>query len=167
MSWPLPVRVVGVGSPHGDDAVGWQVIRQLQQPGDQGWASPPGAIEFHLVTGGQQLLDLLDGRGTLVLVDALLATPTLVNEAASIQRLEWPDSRLNVLRPGTTHQLGPAETLELAAALGLLPPRVVIWAVTGAVFDPQANLSPTVIAALPLLVQRLAAELKSMLARQA
>jgi len=28
MSWPRPIRVVGVGSPLGDDAVAWEIVRR-------------------------------------------------------------------------------------------------------------------------------------------
>jgi hydrogenase maturation protease len=151
MSGPCPVRVVGVGSPWGDDAVAWEVVRQLQR--QTTWGS---AIEFHAVDGGQRLLDVLDGRGTLLLVDALAARLA----PGTIQRLEWPDPRLEALRPGTTHHLRPAEALQLAATLGLLPPRVILWAITGECFDRQAGLSVAVAAAVPELVQRIVAELE-------
>jgi hydrogenase maturation protease len=151
MSWGRPVRVVGVGSPWGDDAVAWEVVRKLQR--EKAWSSE---IEFHAVEGGQRLLDILDGRGTLLLVDAL-ATQLA---PGTIQRLEWPDPRLEALRPGTTHHLRPAEALWLAATLGLLPPRVVIWAIAGECFDPQADLSPAVADAVPGLAQRIMADLE-------
>ncbi len=150
MSGPPPVRVLGVGSPWGDDAVAWEVVRQLKQ---KVWGSE---IEFRALEGGQQLLDVLDGRGTLLLVDALV-TPAA---PGTIQRLEWPDPRLEALRPGTTHHLRLAETLQLAATLGLLPPQVVIWAIAAERFDPRAGLSPAVAAAVPGLVQRIVAELE-------
>jgi hydrogenase maturation protease len=152
MTRPGPVRVVGVGSPWGDDALAWEVVRRLQQEND--WGS---AVAFHAVEGGQRLLDLLDGRGTLVLVDALAGPPP----AGTVRRIEWPDPCVEALRPGTTHHLRPAEALRLAATLALLPERVVIWAVAGESFDPQTGISPSVAAAVPELVQRIAAELKA------
>ena len=66
MSWLRPIRVVGVGSPLGDDAVSWEVVRRLQQQMGAG-----SDIEFHEVEGGSGLLAVLDGCGSLVLVDAL------------------------------------------------------------------------------------------------
>ncbi|MFN4259124.1 MAG: hydrogenase maturation protease [Gemmataceae bacterium] len=152
MSEPGPIRVVGVGSPLADDALAWEVVRRLQR--EDTWQ---GAIEFHTVEGGQRLLDLLDGQGTLVLVDALVAGECL--SLGTIQRLEWPDARIEALRPGTTHQLRPAEALELAATLGLLPARVVIWGIGGACFDPHSGLSPAVADAVPELARRIADEL--------
>jgi hydrogenase maturation protease len=130
--------------------VAWEVVRQLQRR--EGWR---GDIVFHVVEGGPGLLDVLDGRGTLVLVDALASS----EPSGTIQRLEWPEPRLEALRPGTTHHLKPVEALRLAATLGLLPARVVIWAVTGESFDPQSGLSAAVAAAVPEAVRRITAEL--------
>jgi hydrogenase maturation protease len=150
MTWLGPVRVVGVGSPVGDDALAWEAVRQLQRIRE--WAS---VIEFHAVAGGQGLLDLLDACGTLLLIDALASDVT----PGTIWRVEWPDPCIEFLRPGTTHHLRTAEALQLAATLDLLPPRVVIWAVAGKSFGSQAGLSPAVAAAIPELVERIIAEL--------
>ena len=92
MSWSRPVRVVGVGSPLGDDAVAWEVVRELQR--EKEWGSE---TEFQAVEGGQRLLDVLDGRGTLLLVDALGSRVA----PGTIQRLEWPDPRIEALAIGT------------------------------------------------------------------
>jgi hydrogenase maturation protease len=131
--------------------VAWEVVRQLQR--EKEWGSE---IEFHAVEGGQRLLDVLDGCGTLLLVDAWGSREA----PGTIRCLEWPDPRLEVLRPGTTHHLRPAETLQLAATLGLLPPQIVIWAIAGGCFEPQSGLSPSVAAAVPELVQRIITELE-------
>jgi hydrogenase maturation protease len=146
MSWPRPLRVVGVGSPWGDDAVAWEVVRQVQR--EKEWGNE---IEFHVVDGGQRLLDLLDGCGTLVLVDALASGEV----PGTLLRLTWPDARLEALRPGTTHDLRPAEALRLAATLDLLPPQVLILAVARECFSSQPGLSSTVAAAVPDLVEKL------------
>jgi hydrogenase maturation protease len=151
MSWPRPIRVVGVGGPLGDDAVAWEVVRQLRRLQDWGRDT-----ELHAVEGGQRLLDVLDGRGTLLLVDALASG----GASGTIQRLEWPDPTLETLRPGTTHHLRPTEALQLAATLGLLPPRVVIWGIEGKAFGPDAGLSSGVANAVAELVEHIVVELK-------
>jgi len=143
-----PVCIVGVGSPAGDDGVGWAVVRALR-----GGAGLPG-VTCHLADGGQRLLELVEGVGTLVVVDAL-ADPAA---AGAIQRFDWPDLRLAALRPGSTHHLRLADSLQLAAVLGLLPARVTIWTISGASFQPESGLSPAVAAAVPRLAQQLAAE---------
>lgn len=148
--WPAPVRIVGVGSPMGDDALAWEVIAHLEAELKQ-----QAAVEFHRVAGGQRLLDLLDGQGSLLLVDALEPC----RQPGSIHRFDWPDARLEALRPGSTHHLRPAEALELAAAIRTLPPKVVIYAVEAACLEPQHGLNDCVRAALPELTQRIVAEM--------
>jgi len=145
----LPIRVVGCGSPRGDDAVAWEVIRRL------GGAGLDDRVELHAVEGGHQLLDRLDGRGTLLLIDAISS----VVGPGTIHRFDWPDLPIESLRPGSTHDLGPGEALRLAAPLGLLPPRVIVWGVEAACFDARTGLSPAVAAAVPELVRRIAEEL--------
>ena len=150
MSWPRPVRVVAVGSPLGDDAVGWEVLRALRlQIGDR-----PG-IELHAVEGGQGLIDLLDGRGTLLVVDAVVTGAV----AGTVHCFGWPEPRVETLRPGSTHQVRPAEALRLAGTLGLLPPQVVVYGIELERLDPHVGLSPSVAAAVPVLAERLATEL--------
>jgi hydrogenase maturation protease len=109
-----------------------------------------------MVEGGQRILDLLDGRGTLLLVDAMTADTT----PGTIHRFEWPDQRVEALRPGSTHDLRPAEALRLAAALGTAPPRVVVFGIEVERIDPQPGLSRSVTAAVPELVRRLVEELE-------
>jgi hydrogenase maturation protease len=151
MSLPRPVRVVGLGSPAGDDALGWTAVIEMQK------AIREEGFEFHRVPGGQGLLDLLDGRGTLILLDAARGG----GDPGTIHRLDGFDARLDVLLPGTTHGLGAAAALELAATLGLLPPQVVVFGMEVADLSPGAALSPAVAAALPELVRQVAAELNS------
>jgi len=152
MRWPHPVRVVGVGSPHGDDALAWELVRQLESQLDE--ESRP---EFHIVDGGQRLLDLFDGRGSLIVVDALAPA----GAPGTIYRFDWPDPRINRLRPGSTHDLGPTEALQLADTLGLLPLRVVIFGLEGVHVEPGTDVSPAVATAMHELVRRIASELVS------
>jgi hydrogenase maturation protease len=150
MDWPKPVRIIGVGSPHGDDALAWEVVGQLR-----GLCGELPDVEYHVVGGGQRLLDLLDGEGSVLLIDAIAGA----NEPGMVQRFDWPDARLDTLQPGSTHGLRPAETLQLAAALGVLPRKVVIFGIQVLGCETGAGLSAAVAAALPQVVQRVASEL--------
>lgn len=147
MTWPRPVRAVGVGSPNGDDSLGWEVVRCLGQRQD---------IEVFTVEGGQRILDILDGQGTLLLIDAMVAGGL----PGTIHRFEWPDARIEGLRPGSTHQMNPAEALQLASVLGIAPDRVIVFGIEPEVITPQPGLSPCVQAAVPELVGRITEELE-------
>jgi hydrogenase maturation protease len=150
MSWPQPVRVVGLGSPSGDDAAGWEVVKRLRE------AVPASAdVQLQQEDSPVRLLDLLDGRGTLVVIDA----GRCGGATGAVHRFTWPDTRLDALRPASTHGIGITQALGLAAALGLLPPRVVLFAVEAGELRPEAGLSPAVAAALPGLVRQVCDEL--------
>lgn len=150
MSWPRPIRVVGVGSPQGDDAVAWEVTRIVQQ--QRHWAAD---IQFHVVEGGQRLLDVLDGTGTLFLIDALAPAGC----PGAIRRFDWPDQQVEVLRPGSTHDLRPAQALQLADSLGTLSPRIAIFGIEAAELVPGQKLGREVAAAVPELVRTIVSEL--------
>lgn len=150
MNWPLPLRVFGLGSPHGDDAVAWHVIEALRRLPDL-----DGRVELRRLDGSQRLLDQLDGQGTLVVIDAMRGGQPL----GSVLRLEWPDRRLERLRPATSHDLGLNAALELAQTLGTLPELVVIYGIEAGDCAPGAALSPAEAAAADELARRLAAEL--------
>ena len=146
MNLPPPIRVIGCGGAVGDDALAAEVIRRLRA-----CLAPDPRVELHVVAGGQDILDLLDARGTLLLIDAVSSGAP----PGTIHRLEWPDERLKTLRPGTTHDLRPAEALRLAAALGRLPERVVIFGLEAGDLSPRNELSEAVTTVLPELVARI------------
>jgi hydrogenase maturation protease len=165
MNWPRPIRVVGVGSPLGDDALAWEAVRALQHRLSLRATDAEGIflgarddtpeIEFYMLEGGQRILDVLDGCGSLLLVDAAAAG----TGPGTIHRFEWPDQRVETLRPGSTHDLRPAEALRLAAALGIAPQHIVVFGMEVESLEPQADLSSSVVAAIPELVRCLLQEL--------
>jgi hydrogenase maturation protease len=157
MSWPFPVRIVGVGSPRGDDALAWEVIQDLKSARPSESRIANHEWEFHCVEGGQRLLELLDGRGALILVDALGP----MGQSGRISCFDWPDPALETLRAGTTHDLGPAEALRLTSALNILPSRIVIYAIEAKNVGADQGLSTEVRNAIPRLVERILAELQS------
>ncbi len=143
-----PVHVVGVGSPSGDDAVGWVAVGELEKA-----RRAPG-IRFHRVWGGEGLLDLVEGHGSLVLID----TAEHSGSPGTVRRLVGPGDHLEVLQPGSTHQVGVAAALALAELAGMLSPRVVVFAVEAGDLSPREGLSPAVAAALPDLLRQVADE---------
>lgn len=151
MTGAMPVRVIGCGSAQGDDALAWEVIRRLR-----GDARLPSGVELRSVEGGHQLLDMFDGCPMLIVVDAISSgrAPGLIH------RFEWPDARLDTLRPGTTHHMRPAEALELAATLGILPQRVVIFGIEMSHLGSSEGLSQAVAAAVPGVVDGIVEELR-------
>jgi hydrogenase maturation protease len=146
------IHVIGVGSPHGDDAVGWETLAALKRVLGQ----RPN-LEYHAVEGGQRLLELPVGAAWII-IDAALTE----GGAGAIHRWEWPRVDWHMLRPGTTHDLGVVPALRLAETLDQLPNRVIVYGVEIEACAPQTGLSPGVAVALPELVGRLAAEVESL-----
>lgn len=142
--------IVGLGSYCGDDAAGWRVVSRLQAK------LPDGATALMLATP-VELLDVMASVQRLIICDACQGQ----GPPGSLHRLEWPSDRLSALRTVTTHALGLAETLTLAASLSRLPTDVVLWAVEIAEAAATAPLSPAVEAALPRWAETVLAEVQS------
>ncbi len=138
------VRVVGVGSPHGDDRVGWRLVEGLA-----GSAGP--GMEAVAVAEPLGLLDHLDGCSSLVIVDACHAEGV----PGSVTILAWPGDRPEFERSRSTHGLGLAMALELAAVLGRLPPSVLLFAVEAGACDPGTDPGVELESFLPELDRRL------------
>ena len=141
------IRVVGMGSPHGDDQAGWRLVEMLGTAVDATALSDPG-----------RLLDHLEGCEKLILVDACRSGQA----PGTILRLSWPDASLRTFAGGSTHSLGIGAVLALAENLGRLPPAVVLFAVEAESREPNQELSPAVSAALPELCRRVRGEIGPM-----
>ena len=104
---------------------------------------------------GPGLLDLLADPTATVLVDVTRsgATPGRI---VGFDLADLPDAALAEPQV-SSHGFGPAETLRLGRALGRALPRGTFVGIEGARFDPGTELSPEVAAALPDLVDAIAA----------
>ena len=141
--------VIGVGNPdRADDGAGPLVASRLQ-------ALRPPRVRVTMRSGN--LLSLLDdwaGARAVVVVDAAapLARPGTIHR--------WAPGSADLPRSSpssSTHGLGVAEVLALAAQLGRLPPKLVLYAIEGASFDPGAPMTPAVRRASVMLARRLGA----------
>lgn len=138
--------VVGLGSAHGDDQIGWRVAEDLAAL----------SIPVRIARSPSELLDWLGGVERLVVCDACqnLGAP------GDVLRLPWPDARLAALRSSGSHDMGLAEVLALAEQLGHLPKAVIIWCAQGEKRLPGSSLSPTGCAAVGRLVNEICRELE-------
>lgn len=141
--------VVGVGSDHGDDRLGWLLADWLQD------RALPGVCVRKARTP-LQLLDWLTDISQLVVVDACRGS----GQPGDIQRFTWPDVPALGGTFAGTHDVGLVEALRLAETLGSLPARVVVWGVTAPVHSKrcETGLSPALEAAFPAICALLQAE---------
>jgi hydrogenase maturation protease len=139
--------VLGLGSPHGDDAAGWHVIERLRRR--SGVLAHLGTVE------PSRLLDHLGDCRRLVLVDACQSG----QPPGTLIRLQWPEASLRGQRRRSSHALGLGEALALAEMLGRLPPAVIFWGIEIARCEPGEDLTPAVRRGLPELERHVLEEL--------
>ena len=118
----------------------------------------PSTVPVRKLAEPIRMLDQLEGCERIVILDACLSGAAI----GSLVRLEWPDPRIGAGRPGSTHNLELGDVLRLAARLGKLPPRVVVFGLE--VRDVAAGAEPNdeLLAALPTLVRRVQQEIVTM-----
>jgi len=137
--------ILGCGNPdRSDDAAGILVARRLQQTGT-------AAQEF---TGDPlALIEVWNGAREVILID------TVVRGVAAGTITVW-DAGKTSLPPErfccSTHAFGIAEAVEIARALGRLPPSLLICGIEGIRFAPGGSLSPGVAAAVEQLAEEIA-----------
>jgi hydrogenase maturation protease len=141
------VRIIAVGSSHGDDQAGWRISERLQR-------KPQPGVDAIAVSDPVCVLDHLEGCAALVLVDACHSGAP----AGTIHRLVWPNPQMRAPESASTHGFGVAGVLELAATLGRLPPHVVLLGVEAQACAPAAEMSPSVRRAVPALYRQVLAE---------
>lgn len=107
------VSIIGIGSPFGDDAAGLEAARRLS-------AAPPAGVTVVCADRpGAGLLDFLEVANAAILIDATRsgAPPGTLHDV-DLRRAGTLVSRLV-----SSHEIGVAEALELARALGRSPRR--------------------------------------------
>lgn len=135
--------VIGVGNrDRGDDAVGPLVVDHL------GSSLPC----FESNGDPSALISLFERDSEVIIVDAMVTgnTPGTI-ASAGVPGAGEPGVELS--GHGSTHGFGVFEALELARALGSLPPRVTLVGVEACSFDPGSGLSPEVESAIQRTVE--------------
>ncbi|MGV9452516.1 hydrogenase maturation protease [Streptomyces sp. NPDC003635] len=148
------IAVIGVGNDYRrDDGVGWAVIAGLRER-----PLPPGTVLATCDGDPGRLIGLWEGARLAVVVDAAHAHPAAPGR---VHRLAVDSGRLAQRSATSSHGLGLGEAVELARVLGLLPERLVVYAVEGADSDLGTGLSPAVAATVADLVEAVEAEIEA------
>jgi len=140
--------IIGIGNPdRADDGVGPLVIARLDQL--------PGARLLSLQRDAFAIIEAWGIAEKVVLIDAAAVATT----PGRIHRIDLAVDRLPCdLGLASTHAFGLAEAISLARSLGLLPAKVIVYAVEGVCFEPGAPMTPEVVAAADQVSQLVAAE---------
>ena len=146
------VRVIGIGSPFGDDRLGWEVVEALECSSALA-AAAGGDLSFVVLDRpGALLLAHWHDADYVIVVDAVRsgASPGTCHRLGSG---EWMTQE-----SVSSHGFGLASALELARALDDLPPHLVLY---GMEIDPSGtgfSLSEPVRRSLPDLISKIACE---------
>ena len=149
---PIRSLFVGIGSPHGNDCLGWIVADELARRQTEFSASAD--VRFAKIPA--DLFDWMDGYERLILCDAC----RMGTAKGTIFRWEWPDEAIEGLVTGGSHDWNLAAVLKLAGHLGRLPEQVIVWGmeVGEELTRVESTLDAVVTAEVPKLVESIVAE---------
>ena len=145
--------VIGLGNEfRGDDGVGRVVARRLRE------AAMPGVTVREESGEGAALMDAWKDAAAVILVDAVQsgAAPGTIHRLDAT-RTPVPSRFFHY----STHAFSVAEAVELARALGQLPPRLILYGIEGRDFTAGERLSREVAAAVDELLPRIMQEIQS------
>ncbi len=105
------IRIIGIGSPFGDDAAGLEIARVLAA------AAPPNCEVIAVDRPGTALVDLLEDADAAILIDAVQsgAPPGTIHEFA------FAELDCSAAHFVSSHDLGVAAAIRLAQKLGRAP----------------------------------------------
>lgn len=157
MSATRHILFVGLGSPHGDDQIGWLIADALQQQ-----LSRYSDISARKTAVPLDVIDWLDDVTDLHVVDACWSGGQV--GSLSVLRSSSDDiaggfPELERLRSNGSHDFGLAAVFDLASKLGRLPEHVVVHAVTGCSFEPGEEVSAELVERIPEITRNILKEL--------
>ena len=122
------IKIIGIGSPFGEDNISWQVIDLLKKSPHLKNQSQPLSIEQY-DRPGLRLLDLMANAQMVILIDAVV-TGQPVGTLHRLQKKEIQEFKCIF----STHDLGIAQTLKIGEALNMLPQEILLY---GIEIDPD------------------------------
>lgn len=145
--------VIGVGNRYrSDDGIGPRVADLLRD------ANLSNCRVVEASGEGTELMAMWEDASHVILIDAVRAGDapgTVIRIDASRDRV--PSDLFHY----STHAFSVAEAIEMARALGTLPPSVIVFGVVGESFKSGETLSPAVDAAINDVARRVSHELAS------
>lgn len=145
-----PIRIIGLGNAFkGDDAVGLLAARRLRAlVGDR-----TEVVEADMA--GVEIVDWMKGAQAVILIDAVRSG----QRPGTIHRLDASAGPISTrICPHSSHAVSALDALELARALGLLPPKVIVFGIEAGDTEAGRPLSQPVTRALDEVVERVLRE---------
>ena len=146
----IALRILGIGSPSGDDRAGWLTVDALLAAGVQS----TGIDIRKLDRPGAHLVGLLGDADRVILIDAMQSDGA-VGRIRHFAKQDWPAYRHGL----SSHGLGVLDALALARELGSLPPRIDLYGIEIDSANPGGQADSRVEAAAQQLALGIAADL--------
>jgi hydrogenase maturation protease len=115
------VRVIGIGSPFGNDTIGWQVIEMLKQQHMLTTLLPERVDLIETDRPGVNLIQMLQGASFVILVDAVLDK---YNHGEVVRFSK--DRLITAQNMLSSHSLDVASAIALADKLRVLPDNLLM-----------------------------------------
>jgi hydrogenase maturation protease len=150
---PDRVHIIGVGSPFGDDRLGWVAAESLQRSPVLNGLEP-----------GRVVISILDRPGAMLLAhchqaDHVIVMDAMRSGAAPGTRHRFTAGDVTAARlPVTSHGFGVLAALELGQVLGRVPRRLVFCGIEMDASFPGLGLSDAVSEAMPVFVSEVEKE---------
>jgi hydrogenase maturation protease len=116
--------IIGVGSPFGDDQLGWQVVNAVEEQLSAHGLISEGLKLICADRPGLHLLELMREAESVILIDAV-KTNALAGTIHCFQTEDLTSSQL----VHSSHAVGVSEALQLGEALGMLPDSIIIYGI--------------------------------------
>ncbi|MBL7478420.1 hydrogenase maturation protease [Legionella bononiensis] len=149
------IKVLGIGSPFGDDQAGCKVAERLKQNDLIRRNCSTVLIEAH-DRPGVRLLELMSQANRVFLIDAIQSG----NQPGTVHRLI--NEEIFELNPMlSTHDMGVAQALALGRSLDELPEQIILYGIEIGPLEYHSELSKSVEKAINQTVVLLEKELLS------
>ena len=117
------VSIIGIGSPHGVDQVGWLAIESLKKDHALQTLIGNSVKYITLDRPGMALLDQLNESDYTILIDAIQGG--IVGKVVEVQMENLANSQIEF----STHSAGVAEALAMGTVLNKLPVKLEIFGI--------------------------------------
>lgn len=148
------VRIIGIGSDNGDDRIGWDALDALQRSGFLK-QYPREQVTLHYCSSPSTLITLMARSECAIVIDAMRSGVL----PGTVRLITLNEMQLGA-STFSSHSFGAAESVALARILDMVPATTIMYGIEVEQCDASRGASARVRQAIPLLVRRLARELR-------
>lgn len=145
------IKIIGIGSPFGEDQAGWKVVEILQHS----LATQSDLEIINYDRPGVRLLSYIQNAECVYLIDAVKSGRT----QGYIYRLENKKiADLEVIL--STHDMGVIQTLQMGAALKMLPKKIILYGIEINELSNDGFISPVIEKSIRVVAHQIKKEVK-------